>query len=323
MVINKVEKIVKNNKLSSSRLLGILIILFIMILFLLVISPTFRTMQNTINVLNQISINGIIAMGMTFVIISEGIDISVGSVIALASVVVGATLNNGGGVYMAVVMGVLACGLVGLFNGFFISRYRMFPFVVTIASQLIVRGVAYVISNGRSYTLRNDAFKLIGQGRLFDKIPYSILVFITVTIICYFMLSRMRFGRYLYATGGNEYAAIASGVNVNRIKLVTYTIMGLCVGVAGVLLTSRVNAGQPAMGVGYETDAIAASVIGGVSFTGGVGSIQGTVIGVLIIGLINNGMNLLGVSSFYQQIVKGFIILLTVIMDMKLKQKQN
>jgi ribose/xylose/arabinose/galactoside ABC-type transport system permease subunit len=268
------------------------------------------------------SINGIIAIGMTFVIICAGIDISVGSIIALASVVVGAVLTHGGNCFLAVVLAVMACGLVGVFNGFFIAKYNMFPFVVTIASQLIIRGLAYVISNGKSYILTDPVFKQIGQGRLFGKIPYSILVFASVAIICYFLLSRMKYGRYLYATGGNEHAAIASGVNVQLIKLATYTIMGICTGIAGVLLTSRVNAGQPAMGVGYETDAIAASVIGGVSFMGGIGSVEGTVIGVLIIGLINNGMNLMGVSSFYQQIVKGFIILLTVMMDLKLTNKK-
>jgi ribose/xylose/arabinose/galactoside ABC-type transport system permease subunit len=276
-----------------------------------------------INVLNQVSINGIIAMGMTFVIICAGIDISVGSIIALASVMVGAVLTHGGNCFTAVVAALVACALVGVFNGFFIAKFNMFPFVVTIASQLIIRGVAYVISNGKSYVLTNPSFKQLGQGRLFGRIPYSIFVFLGVTVVCYFLLSRMKYGRYLYATGGNENAAVASGVDVFTIKMTTYVIMGICTGIAGVLLTARVNAGQPAMGVGYETDAIAASVIGGVSFNGGVGSIGGTVIGVLIIGLINNGMNLMGISSFYQQIVKGLVILLTVIMDQQLTQKNK
>lgn len=313
----------KKKKLGSSRQKGIIFILLAMIVFLFIASPTFRTMQNTINVLNQVSINGIIAMGMTFVIICAGIDISVGSIIALASVVVGAVLSGGGNCLGAILGAVLACALVGVFNGFFIAKFSMFPFVVTIASQLIVRGVAYVISGGKSYVLTNQAFKQIGQGKLFGKIPYSIFIFIMVTVICHLLLSHMKYGRYLYATGGNENAAIASGVNVFMIKMTTYVIMGICTGIAGVLLTSRVNAGQPAMGVGYETDAIAASVIGGVSFNGGIGSIPGTAIGVLIIGLINNGMNLMGISSFYQQIVKGMIILLTVIMDMQITKKKQ
>ena len=307
---------------GHSRQKGIIIILLAMILFLFIISPTFRTFQNTINVLNQISINGIIAMGMTFVIICAGIDISVGSIIALASVVVGAVLTNHSNSLTAVTAAIIACALVGLFNGFFIAKFGMFPFVVTIASQLIIRGLAYVISNGKSYVLTNDSFKQLGQGRLFGKIPYSIFVFLGVTLVCHILLTRMKYGRYLYATGGNEQAAIASGVNVFMVKIATYVCMGICTGIAGVLLTARVNAGQPAMGVGYETDAIAASVIGGVSFIGGIGSIGGTAIGVLIIGLINNGMNLMGISSFYQQIVKGFIILLTVIMDMQISKKK-
>ena len=167
---------------GDSRQKGIIIILVAMIVFLFIISPTFRTFQNTINVLNQISINGIIAMGMTFVIICAGIDISVGSIIALASVVVGAVLTNQGNSLTAVTAAIIACALVGLFNGFFVAKFGMFPFVVTIASQLIIRGLAYVISNGKSYVLTNEGFKQLGQGRLFGKIPYSIFVFLGVTL---------------------------------------------------------------------------------------------------------------------------------------------
>lgn len=307
-----------------TRKYGILLILILMILFLLTASPTFRTMQNSINVLNQISINGIISIGMSFIIISGGIDLSVGSMIAVASVVTGAVLTvDPNNVPLAVLLSVLACGVIGLFNGYFISKFNMFPFVVTLGTQLVARGVAYVISDGKSYVLESEAFKEIGQGKLFGTIPYSILIFATVAVIGHILLSRMKYGQYLYAVGGNVNTATASGVNVFQIKVWTYIMMGLFVGIAGVILTSRVNAGQPSIGVGYEGDAIAAVVIGGASFAGGIGTIPGTIIGILMIGVINNGMNLMAVSSFYQQIVKGLIIIGAVLLDITISRRKG
>ncbi len=307
-----------------TRKYGIMLILILMIIFLLIASPTFRTWQNMINVLHQISINGIIAVGMTFVIISGGIDLSIGSMIAVASVVTGAVLTgNSDSILLAALLSVLACGLIGLFNGFFIAKFEMFPFVVTLGSMLIARGFAYVISGGKSYVLKSEAFKQIGQGKLFGVIPYSILVLLVIILIGYVLLSHMKFGQYVYAVGGNIHTAIASGVNVFQIKLLTYMMIGLFSGVAGVILTSRVNAGQPAIGAGYEMDAIAAVVIGGASLSGGMGSIFGTSVGILMIGIINNGMNLMGVSSFYQQIVKGFIILGAMLLDITISKRAN
>ena len=307
-----------------TRKYGILMILVFMVIFLLIASPTFRTLQNTINVLNQISINGIIAIGMTFIIISGGIDLSIGSMIAVASVVTGAVLtSNPNDVVLAVVLSAAACGLIGLFNGFIISKFDMFPFVVTLGTQLIFRGVAYVISDGKSYVLKSAAFKEIGQGKLFGVVPYSIIVLVGIVLIGLVLLSRTKYGQYVYAVGGNIHTAVASGVNVFKIKLITYMMMGIFTGIAGVILTSRVNAGQPSIGVGYELDAIAAVVIGGSSLNGGIGTIPGTVIGILMIGVINNGMNLMGVSSFYQQIVKGFIILGAVILDIMISRRKS
>ncbi len=320
----------KQNSSSSfdlalfTRKYGITLILMFMIVLLLIISPTFRTWQNMINVLNQISINGIIAVGMTFVIITGGIDLSIGSMIAVSSVVIGAVLTaNSDNIVLAVIIAILACGLIGLFNGFFIAKFDMFPFVVTLSSMLIARGFAYVISDGKSYVLKSDVFKQIGQGKLFNIIPYSVIILVAIILIGYVLLSRMKFGQYIYAVGGNIHTAIASGVNVFRIKLLTYMMIGIFSGVAGVILTSRVNAGQPAIGAGYEMDAIAAAVIGGASLSGGMGSIFGTTVGILMIGVINNGMNLLGVSSFYQQIVKGFIILGAMLLDITINKRKN
>ncbi|NMB88433.1 MAG: ABC transporter permease [Chloroflexi bacterium] len=324
MVVHKQKSTASFDLATFTRKYGILLILVFMIVFLFTASPTFRTVQNMINVLNQISINGIIAIGMSFVIIGGGIDLSIGSMIAVASVITGAVLTSGGdNVVLAVIFSVLACGVIGLFNGFLIAKFEMFPFVVTLGTQLIARGVAYVISDGKSYVLESQAFKMIGQGKLFNVIPYSVLVLVVVTLIGYVLLSRMKYGQYLYAVGGNVYTATASGVNVFRNRLLTYMMMGLITGIAGVILTSRVNAGQPAIGVGYELDAIAAVVIGGASLNGGIGTIPGTVIGILMIGIINNGMNLMGVSSFYQQIVKGIIILAAVLLDIIISRRRN
>lgn len=329
-VLNKVISLDSHDKSSKIdfsvfvRKYGMMVILLMMIAALYIISPTFRTAQNAINILQQISINGIIAVGMTFVIVTGGIDLTVGSMIAVASVTCGAVLTaNPNNVVGAIVLSLVVCGLIGLFNGFFIAKFDMFPFVVTLASQMIARGLAYIISNGKSFVLMSPSFTLIGQGKLWDQIPVLILVFLVVTIIMGIALAKTKFGRYIYAIGGNVKAANASGVNVVSTKLITYTLMGVCVGIAGIILTSRVNAGQPSIGLGYETDAIAACVIGGTSLLGGVGTIPGTAVGIVMIGIINNGMNLLGISSYYQQVVKGFIIIGAVLLDMLVSKKRS
>lgn len=322
--------LIKKSKASNSgeigtyiKKYGITFILISMIVILSFASETFRTWENVINILNQISINGIIAVGMTMVIVTGGIDLSVGSFVAVSSVTCGAVLNNNpDNIVLAIILSLLICGLGGLFNGFFIAKFNMFPFVVTLATLLVVRGVAYIISDGRSFVLKSEAFKQIGQGKLFGQLPVPIFIFAFVMIIGYLLMAHTKFGRYVYAVGGNMNAAIASGVNVFRVKLFTYFLMSVFTGIAGIILTSRVNAGQPSIGTGYELDAIAASIIGGASFNGGIGKITGTFIGVVIIGVINNGMNLLGVSSYYQQVVKGLIILLAVLLDKLVSQKR-
>ena len=307
----------KNFELGTFfRKYGMLLVLILIVVLLLSTNETFRTLQNIINVLQQISINGIIAVGMTFVIVGGGIDLSVGSVIALTSVTIGFFLDkNPAYVVLAIIVALIACSLAGLFNGFFVAKFNIFPFVVTLASLMIIRGIAYIISQGKSFVLMSDSFKQIGQGKVFGRIPIGVIIFIVVAFLGYMLLSFTKFGRYVYAVGGNVIAATAASINVFAIKLLTYVLMGFCVGIAGIILSSRVNAGQPSIGTGYELDAIAAVIIGGTSFFGGIGTIQGTVIGALIIGVISNGMNLFGISSYYQQIVRGFIILVAVLAD--------
>lgn len=298
-----------------ARKYGILLVLVVMSVLLLCVSPTFRTMDNAVNILRQVSVNGIIAIGMTFVIMTGGIDLTVGSVIAVSGVIAGSILvRNPENIAFAVIAALIVSGLFGAINGFFVAYMRVPAFVATLAGMTMARGFAYVYSNGKPYTLVSSSFARIGKGAA------PILIFLAVAAAAYVILSKMKFGRYIYAAGGNWKAADASGVRVKQILMKVYILGGVLAGLAGVVLAARTNSGQPAVGTGYETDAIAAAVIGGTSMTGGVGSIGGTVIGILIIGVLNNGLNLMNVSSYYQQILKGLIILGAVCFDIRSKR---
>lgn len=301
--------------MEFARKYGILIVLIVMWVLLMAVSPTFRTVTNAVNILRQVAVNGIIAIGMTFVIMTGGIDLTVGSLVAVAGVVSGSILvANPDNVVLAVAAGILVCALFGAMNGFFAAYMGVPPFVATLAGQTIARGFAYVYSDGKPYTLASDGFSMIGKGMA------PIIIFIVILAICHIMLSKMKFGRYIYAVGGNPKAAEASGVRVKYILMKVYILSGVLAGIAGIVLASRTNSGQPAVGTGYETDAIAAAVIGGTSMTGGIGTIPGTLIGILIIGTLNNGLNLLDVSSYWQQIIKGLIILGAVCFDIVSKK---
>lgn len=298
-----------------ARKYGILLVLVVMSVLLICVSPTFRTMDNAVNILRQVSVNGIISIGMTFVIMTGGIDLTVGSVIAVSGVIAGSILvKNPENVAFAVIAALIVSGLFGAINGFFVAYMRVPAFVATLAGMTMARGFAYVYSNGKPYTLASSGFGRLGKG------VAPILIFLAVAAAAYVILSKMKFGRYIYAAGGNWKAADASGVRVKQILMKVYILGGVLAGLAGVVLAARTNSGQPAVGTGYETDAIAAAVIGGTSMTGGVGSIGGTVIGILIIGVLNNGLNLMNVSSYYQQILKGLIILGAVCFDIRSKR---
>ncbi len=296
--------------MEFARKYGILIVLIVMWILLLAVSPTFRTVTNAVNILRQVSVNGIIAIGMTFVIMTGGIDLTVGSLVAVVGVVTGSILvQNPQNVVLAVLAGIVVCALFGAMNGFFAAYMGVPPFVATLAGQTIARGFAYVYSDGKPYTLASDGFSVIGKGMA------PIIIFIVILVLCHIILSKMKFGRYIYASGGNPKAAEASGVRVKYVLMKVYILSAVLSGIAGIVLASRTNSGQPAVGTGYETDAIAAAVIGGTSMTGGTGTIPGTLIGILIIGTLNNGLNLLDVSSYWQQIIKGLIILGAVCFD--------
>ncbi len=302
---------------------GITLVLIFMVIVISILSPTFRTAANMISILQQISTNGVLALGMVFVITAGGIDLSIGSMLALTSVIIGSVLNSTDSIPLAILISIAACGLFGLLNGFLVAKFDMFPFVVTLSTQLVIRGIAYIIAKGKSVTLVNADFRQIGLGKLGDVIPNSVLILLGVAIISYLLLHWTKFGRYIYAVGGNIHAAKASGVNVFWTRVMSFVIMGITSGVAGVILTSRINAAQPNIGVGYETDAIAACVIGGTSFAGGVSTIPGTMVGIIIIGVIYNGMNLLKIDSYYQTVVKGALIIGAVMLDMFMNRKRN
>ena len=284
-------------------LLGMWVVLF-------AIEPSFRSWTNTMNIFRQVSIKGIIALGMTLVILLGGIDLTVGSVVALSGVIAGSILvYNPKMVIPAILAAVAVSALFNFVCSIFIAKLKVPPFIATLAGMTVARGIAYVYSNGMPYILKSDQFKAIGIGYV------PIIIFLVLAVVMHIILSRTKFGRHIYAVGGNSDAAAASGVNVAKIKMIVYTIAGVLTGIAGIVLASRTNSGQPAVGVGYETDVIAAVVIGGTSMSGGVGTIFGTCIGMMIIGTLQNGMNLLGVSSYWQDIVKGIIIIGAVCFD--------
>lgn len=296
---------------------GILMALLVICIVLSFATPYFFTAQNLLIVLRQVSINGILAIGVTFVIIAGGIDLSLGSVIALTGVIAASFAHPG--TYPLIVpllLAILSGVLIGAVNGLTITIGRVAPFIVTLGMMTIARGLALVLSNGRPVTNLSPSFNFIGGGNVFG-IPVPILIFAFVIVVSSIILKYTRIGRYVYAVGGNENAARASGILVNRVKLFAYIMCSGLAALAGIVLASRITTGRPNAGIAYELDAIAAVVIGGTSLLGGRGSIAGTVIGVLIIGVINNGLDLLNVSSYYQQIIKGIIIVGAVLLDRK------
>jgi ribose/xylose/arabinose/galactoside ABC-type transport system permease subunit/ABC-type sugar transport system substrate-binding protein len=293
---------------------GIYFALLLLVVILSIASPSFRSLSNVENILQQISVNGIIAIGMTLVIITAGIDLSVGSVLALSAVVAASFAHpDSPSLLVPIFLGVatgLGCGLV---NGVLIAKSRLAPFIVTLGMMTVARGLALVYSSGRPVINLSSTYDQIGGGML-GPVPISALIFFIVVLAGIFILHYARFGRYVYAVGGNELAAKVSGVNTDRVLIGVYALTGTLAGVAGIVLSSRVMSGSPTTGTGYELDAIAAVVIGGTALSGGVGTIMGTIVGVLIIGVMNNGLDLLDVSSYWQQIVKGVIIILAVIL---------
>ncbi len=298
---------------------GLAIALIVISVALSFAMPNFLTVSNLINVVRQISINGILAVGVTFVLLTGGVDLSLGSLIALTGVVAACVAHPSQyPVVVPVALGVLAGTACGAINGIVITKGRVAPFIVTLGMMTVARGLALVVSGGRPVSDLSSSFTRLGGDVAGVPIPAIILA--VIALASFLFLKNLRLGRYIYAVGGNEHAARASGINVNAVKLFAYSVCGAFAGVAGVVLAARITTGQPNAGVGYELDAIAAVVIGGTSLSGGVGGVGGTILGALLIGVINNGLDLLNVSSYYQAIVKGVIIVGAVWLDSKQKK---
>ncbi|MFY9135713.1 MAG: ribose ABC transporter permease [Bacillota bacterium] len=299
-------------------------ILFVFVgicILLSVLTPVFLSVNNIINVIRQVSINGILAAGMTMVIISGGIDLSVGSVAAICGAIVAGTQLKLG-LAPAMLLSVATGALLGLINGLVITKGKVAPFVATLGMTTVARGLTLIYTGGRPIYNLTDAFRVLGAGYV-GPIPVPVLILALVIAVVHFVMSSTVFGREVYALGGNEEAARYSGINVERRRMLVYISMGLLSAVTGIVLTSRLGSADPTAGVGFETDAIAAVVIGGTSMSGGEGSVIGSLIGALIIGVMNNGLNLLNVSPYYQQIFKGLIVVLAVLMDSASRRKRQ
>ena len=317
------------------RKYAIVLIFLAMFVGMWFLSDAFLSPRNLLNIVRQISVVGLIAIAVTMIIITTGIDLSSGSVLALAAVVSASLAQlpdwhdaKYPGLALPLIVPILAALLVGAvcgwINGGLIAGFKIPPFIATLGMMTVARGFALLYSN-RPVSGLTDSYNFIGQGELFKVIPVEgqppmgipipIIILALVAVGAHIMLNNTRFGRHIYAIGGNEQAARISGLNVGRIKIGVYTLAGVLSGLAGLVLSSRIGSGQPGLGVGYELDAIAAAVIGGTSLSGGIGTIWGTMIGALIIGVLNNGLDLLNVSAYWQTIVKGSIIVVAVIID--------
>lgn len=294
-----------------------LIALVGLMIIITMINPNFLTTNNLWNLLLQVTANGFIAFGMTFVILTGGIDLSVGSILALSSAVTAGLIGSGVPVPVALLLAVIIGGLFGMFNGLLISYGKLAPFIVTLASMTIFRGATLVYTNGNPITKGlgdSFLFQFLGQGYIVG-VPFPVILMFLIFVLLYILLHKTAFGKSVYALGGNEKAAYISGIKLDKVKIIIYTISGIMASISGLIITSRLSSAQPTAGTSYEMDAIAAVVLGGTSLSGGKGRIVGTLIGALIIGVLNNGLNIIGVSAFWQQVVKGVVILIAVLLD--------
>lgn len=310
------QRSIKNFLIQQKSLLALLVL----IAGVSTLSENFFTLNNIFNILQQTSVNAIIAVGMTLVILTSGIDLSVGSVFALTGAVIASIIGFDLSPFIAIFVALILGALLGSTTGIVVAKGKLQAFIATLVMMLILRGVTLVYTQGSPINLgmtdNAGMFEWIGFGRLFG-IPFPIVLMLMVFLIAGYILKFTRFGRHIYAVGGNESAARLSGINVDRVKIMVYMISGLLCAVAAMIEVARLSSAQPTAGTGYEMDAIAAVVLGGTSMAGGRGKIIGTLIGALILGFLNNGLNLLGVDAYYQMIVKGSVILLAVLIDNK------
>lgn len=296
---------------------GTILIFIGIVIIASLVSPNFLTAPNLTNVLRQLVVVSLLAFGVTFVVILGQIDVSLGSVVALTGTLAASVASKSGNIVYAVLAGLVVGTIVGFINGYVITKFNIPAFIMTLATTTVARGAVLLYTKGTPVTNLGN-FNVIGQGSV-GPIPISVIILLGFMALSWILLNKTKFGRHVYAVGGNEKAALASGINTKMIIQKAFIYNGILTAVAGIVLMSRINSGQPAAGVGYEFDAITAVVVGGTSLMGGTGTMVGTLIGSMIIGVINNLLNLMNVSSYWQQIVKGLIILVAVILDVKTK----
>ena len=303
--------------------IGILIGLAALMAIVSLFSESFFTASNMWNILRQISTNALLAFGMTFVILIGGIDLSVGPLLAFSGVFAAYVMGTlGWPIWAAIAGSIILSSMVGMLNGVIVTKTGIAPFVVTLSVQQIFRGFAMLLANGAPIRIRDQAFINIGTTYI-GPVAFPVIYMVVIMALCYVVLNKTQFGRHIYALGGNKTAARFAGIRTQRIEVMVYALSGFLAGVAGIVLAARMTAGVPATGDGYECDAIAAVVLGGASFTGGIGTIGGTLIGAIIIGVLNNGLNMLNVASFWQYVAKGVVILLAVMVDVLRKQSKD
>lgn len=323
---NKKKSVLINNPIVNvfRSNIGIVMVLILMGVIISCATDKFLSGDNIISVLRQISINTYIALGMTLIIILGHIDLSVGAIVAMSgTLTVGFIVNQGLPIWLAIVLGLLLGVATGFLSGFIVSNFKVPAFIITMAMMNIASGIAYVYSGGQSTRITDKFFINIGTGYLakdipvLNKIPLPVVYMVILIVIFVFLLNKTKFGTYVYAIGGNREAARLSGVPIKKVEIIVFTLSGLLSAFAGLVLCSRMYSGQPSVGSGYELDAIAACVLGGTSMAGGKGRISGTIFGAIVIGIISNGLNLIGVSSYWQLIIKGLIIACAVLLDVQ------
>lgn len=309
-------------KVITSQGMGVFVALMLICVVLSFLSPFFLTGPNLLNIGSSVAIIGIVASGATLVMLSGGLDISIGSIVALSGVTAGQFLNLTGSWGIAVVAGLIGGAVAGFFNGVLVTVFHINPLIATLGTLSVYRGLAYIVAGGVAVPTSSPEFLAIGTGRVFG-IPSTLIIMVVIFLIVAVVLKSTVVGRNLYAIGGNPEAAKLAGIAVDRYKLGLYTASGLLGGVAGIVLSARLGSAQPMAGLGLELDGIAAAVLGGVALAGGIGTIGGTVLGVLVLGVVNNGLNILQVDSFYQYIARGGVLLIAVALDQVSVQRRN
>jgi ribose transport system permease protein len=285
-----------------------------------IMTPSFLTVSNITNVVRQVSYTAIAAVGMTMIIIIGEIDLSAGSLIAIAGLVAAYVFKATGSMALAVLAVIVVSAIVGIVNGVLVTKGKLPGFIATLAAMTILRGFAYIFTKGNPIAVSDKKFLAVGTGYL-GMIPIPVIIMVIIVALGIFLTNNTRFGRYIYAVGGNAEASKWSGLNVDKVKILVFLIMGVVTGISGLVVAARLGSGQPSAGTSFEMDCITAAVVGGTSMAGGKGTILGTVVGALIIGVLGNGMTLLDVNTYWQQVIKGVIIVIAVLIDTKTKKR--